>query len=224
MRYKWVLFDADETLFHFDAYAGLQRMFSEFDIHFSEQDFAEYQKVNKPLWVDYQDGKINAKQLQVTRFQPWADKLSVEAEHLNARFLNAMADICTLLPGAHELLTMLQAKAHVGIITNGFTDLQSIRLERTGVKDLISTVVISEEVGIAKPDAGIFHHTFELLGNPAREQILMVGDNPHSDVLGGMNVGIDTCWLNTSNSDVPEGIYPTYNVQSLPELQNLLFA
>ncbi|MGS0725448.1 pyrimidine 5'-nucleotidase, partial [Shewanella sp. 0m-11] len=60
MQYKWVLFDADETLFHFDAFQGLQLMFSRFDVDFTRQDFLQYQTVNQPLWVDYQDGKLTA--------------------------------------------------------------------------------------------------------------------------------------------------------------------
>ncbi|KJG84508.1 hypothetical protein RN24_17845, partial [Yersinia pestis subsp. microtus bv. Ulegeica] len=69
MKYQWILFDADETLFHFDAYQGLKLMFSRFNVEFSAQDFDHYQLVNKPLWVDYQDGKISATQLQNTRFE-----------------------------------------------------------------------------------------------------------------------------------------------------------
>ncbi len=71
MQYQWILFDADETLFHFDAFAGLKLMFSRFDIDFTLTDFEIYQRVNKPLWVDYQDGVINAAQLQTKRFIEW---------------------------------------------------------------------------------------------------------------------------------------------------------
>ena len=67
MKYSWVLFDADETLFRFDAFQGLKLMFSRFNVDFTDQDYAEYQAVNQPLWVDYQDGRINAQQLQITR-------------------------------------------------------------------------------------------------------------------------------------------------------------
>ncbi len=63
-----ILFDADETLFHFDAFAGLQRMFTRYDVQFSDRDYADYQAINKPLWVDYQNGTITAAQLQTQRF------------------------------------------------------------------------------------------------------------------------------------------------------------
>ncbi|WDE11807.1 pyrimidine 5'-nucleotidase [Thalassomonas haliotis] len=222
MKYQWILFDADETLFHFDAYQGLKLMFSRFDIDFSRDDFNHYQTVNKPLWDDYQDGKKTAHQVQNIRFQSWAEKLDVSTQTLNSEFLNAMADICSLLPGARELIQTLEGKVNMGIITNGFTELQSIRLERTGLKDTFYPLIISEQVGTAKPDVAIFEHAFDLMDNPAKEQILMVGDNPHSDILGGLNAGIDTCWLNRHNQDKPDGIDPHYQVTSLLELQQLL--
>ncbi len=222
MKYQWILFDADDTLFHFDAFEGLRLMFSRYGMEFSPQDFADYQAINKPLWVDYQNGSITAAQLQNIRFATWTDKLAASTQQINSAFLTAMADICTPLPGAKELVSALQGKAKLGIITNGFTELQTVRLERTGLKSMFSALVISEEVGIAKPDAGIFEHAFQLMNYPPKEQILMVGDNPHSDILGGINAGIDTCWVNSKGDAAPAEITPRYQVSSLAELQQLL--
>lgn len=224
MKYNWVLFDADETLFHFDAFKGLQLMFSRFNVEFTTEDFQQYQTVNKPLWVDYQDGKLTAKQLQNTRFETWSQKINVPTQKLNSDFLSAMADICTLLPGAQELVDSLIGKVNMGIITNGFTELQTIRLERVGFSEHFSPLVISEQVGVAKPDVGIFDHAFERMGRPDRSSILMVGDNPHSDIQGGLNAGIDTCWLNRHGENTPVGITPHYEVRSLNELQQFLLA
>lgn len=220
--YTWVLFDADETLFYFDAFAGLKLMFAGFGVDFTQADFDEYQLVNKPLWVDYQDGKITAAELQITRFEAWAAKLAVSAMTLNSAFLAAMAEICSPLPGARELLAALQGKAKLGIITNGFTELQTVRLERTGLQHHFDILVISEKVGMAKPDVGIFEHAFELMGHPERETVLMVGDNPHSDIQGGINAGIHTCWYNVHGHDAPAGIAPHYQVRSHQELHSLL--
>ncbi|CNH50942.1 nucleotidase [Yersinia aldovae] len=224
MKYQWILFDADETLFHFDAYQGLKLMFSRFNVAFSVQDFDYYQLVNQPLWVDYQNGKISAAELQNTRFEMWAEKLGVAATRLNSEFLLAMADICSLLPGARELVDALRGKVSMGIITNGFTELQTLRLERTGLQNIFSPLIISEQVGIAKPDVAIFEHAFSLMNHPPKERILMVGDNLHSDIQGGINAGIDTCWLNTHGAAADKNIAPRYQVSSLAELKTLLLA
>ncbi|MDF2867227.1 MAG: HAD-superfamily hydrolase, subfamily variant 1, partial [Gammaproteobacteria bacterium] len=209
---------------HFDAFNGLQLMFSQFGITFTQQDYQEYQLINQALWVDYQQGIIIAQQLQHQRFHTWANKLQIPAQALNSAFLAVMAEICMPLAGAINLLDALRGKAKLGIITNGFTELQQARLKRTGLSNHFDLIVISEQVGVAKPHRDIFEHALSLMGNPGREKVLMVGDNPDTDILGGLNVGLDTCWLNVDNKSVPEGISPHYQVSSLTELQNLLLA
>lgn len=220
--YEWILFDADDTLFHFDAYAGLRNMFAGFDVDFSDTDYQAYGELNKPLWVDYQEGRISAQQLQHRRFAQWSERLRVSPGQLNSAFLSAIADISRPLDGAVDLLEAIKGRARLGIITNGFTELQQVRLERTGLRPHFEVLVISEQVGYAKPHTAIFDHALALMGHPARERVLMVGDNPDSDILGGINAGFDTCWFNVSGREAPAGIAPHYQVASLVELSELL--
>ncbi|MGL4726523.1 MAG: pyrimidine 5'-nucleotidase [Scandinavium sp.] len=220
--WDWIFFDADETLFTFDAFSGLQRMFLDYSVTFTAEDFQDYQAVNKPLWVDYQNGAITSLQLQYQRFESWAARLNVKPGDLNDAFMNAMAEICAPLPGAVSLLNALQGKVKMGIITNGFTSLQQIRLERTGLREHFDLLIISEEVGVAKPDSRIFDYALEQAGHPDRSRVLMVGDTAASDILGGMNAGLSTCWLNAHQQVLPEHINPTWTVTSLGELEQLL--
>ncbi|MBX9866753.1 MAG: pyrimidine 5'-nucleotidase [Burkholderiales bacterium] len=220
--YEWILFDADETLFHFDAFSGLQLMFTQFGVDFSSQDYQEYQMINKPLWSDYQNGAISAQQLQHRRFDLWSNKLRITSAELNSAFMMAMAEICAPIDGAVNLLNALKDRAKLGIITNGFIELQQVRLERTGLREHFELLVISEEVGVAKPHRDIFEHALTLMGSPRRENVLMVGDNPDSDILGGINAGLDTCWINRENKPTPDGIIPKYQVGSLWNLEQLL--
>ncbi|CEG57669.1 pyrimidine 5'-nucleotidase [Legionella fallonii] len=221
-NYKWILFDADDTLFHFDAFNGLKLMFSHYDVHFTEQDYAEYELINRALWTEYQNGTITAEELQCRRFTVWATRLECSPYDLNSAFMAAMAEICSPIEGAINLLNALKDRSRLGIITNGFTELQQTRLERTGLKDHFELIVISEQVGVAKPHQAIFEHTLAIMGHPVRDQVLMVGDNPDSDILGGLNAGLHTCWLNRHKKQPPEGIKPHYEVASLEELQYLL--
>ncbi|RUR07828.1 dUMP phosphatase [Legionella sp. km772] len=220
--FSWVLFDADDTLFHFDAFTGLQHLFAGFNLAFTEKDYADYELINKPLWVSYQNGSITAEQLQYQRFAGWAARLNCSPEDLNNSFIAIMAQICTPIEGALSLLKALKAKAKLGIITNGFTQLQQARLDRTGLNNYFDVLVISEQVGVAKPDKAIFEHTLKLMGNPLPSEVLMVGDNPASDILGGINAGLRTCWFNQHQIEAPAGITPHYEVASLRELQYLL--
>ena len=202
MKWDWIFFDADETLFTFDSFTGLQRMFLDYSVTFTAEDFQDYQAVNKPLWVDYQNGAITSLQLQHGRFESWAERLKVEA--------------------AVSLLNAIRGNAKIGIITNGFSALQQVRLERTGLRDYFDLLVISEEVGVAKPNKKIFDYALEQAGNPDRSRVLMVGDTAESDILGGINAGLATCWLNAHHREQPEGIAPTWTVSSLHELEQLL--
>lgn len=222
--WDWILFDADDTLFHFDAFAGLQRLFQQYDVHFTAEDYDTYQSVNKPLWVEYQNGAISAMQLQHQRFQGWAEKLNVTPLDLNNGFLRAMAELCLPLTGAVNLLNALKGRVKIGIITNGFTALQQTRLERTGFLEYFDLLVISEQVGYAKPHPAIFDYALEKMGNPSRQRVMMVGDNPDSDILGGINSGLATCWLNADNRPLPDGISPDWQVSTLAELQEILIA
>lgn len=221
-NYHWILFDADETLFRFDAFSGLQHMFTKFDLTFTEEDYREYEIVNLPLWVQYQKGTITAEGIKLKRFETWANKLQMSALDLDKAYMAAMAEISTLTEGAENLLNALKGKAKVGIITNGFTELQQQRLERIGLQNHFDVLVISEEVGKAKPHREIFDFAFSKMGDPAREQVLIIGDSLESDIVGGINAGIDTCWLNAGNKPKPEAITPSYQVSSLRELINIL--
>ncbi len=221
-KYQWLFFDADETLFHFDAFRGLVLMFSRYGVDFTREDFDEYQLTNKPLWVEYQNGTVTAYELQTRRFASWAEKLGVTPEQLNSSFLDAMAEICEPLEGVREQLDAMKGKVRMAIITNGFTALQNIRLERTGLKDYFDFVVVSEEIGVAKPDPAVFDYALEQAGFPSRDSVLMVGDTLGSDVLGGLNSGMDACWFNHAGNPAEDSIKPTYTIQSFAELGNLI--
>ena len=222
MKYQWIIFDADETLFHFDAFSGLKALFKRYDIAFSQQDFGQFQTINKPLWVQYQNGEITARELQVNRFAAWAEKLGVEPTLLNQQFIESMADICQCLPGARKLLELLHGKAKLAIITNGFTALQKVRLARTDLAHFFEHVIISEQVGVAKPNPEIFSYALEKLGCSDKSKVLMVGDTLGSDILGGKNFGLDTCWINHEGDNALDNVGATFEVTCLTGLYNLI--
>ncbi|MBS2036787.1 pyrimidine 5'-nucleotidase [bacterium] len=220
MKYDWVLFDADETLFSFDAQAGLRIMLQSFGHEASESDFAEYQLTNRPLWLDYQEGRITALEVQQRRFAPWAERLQVCPSILNSAFLAAMAEICRPLEGVIDLLRSLRGRVRLGIITNGFGELQQVRLRRCGLEDYFELVVVSEQVGFAKPHPEIFRHALRQMGGPSPERVLMVGDNLDTDIRGGLEAGLDTCWVNWHGRDAH--YEPTFQVRSPRHLSQIL--
>ena len=221
-KYQWILFDADDTLFHFDAFRGLVKMFSQFGITFDEHHFKDYQKINQDLWIQYQNGSISAKEVKHGRFQHWSEKLKISPAQLNGAFLESMAEICQPLEGVPQLLEELKGNTKLGVITNGFVELQEIRLERTGLKHYFDILVISEQVGMPKPHLKIFEHAHALMGHPPKHEILMVGDNIQTDILGGNAYGMDTCWLNIHKKPLPKEIQPTFQAHSYEHLRKIL--
>lgn len=218
MKYQWILFDADETLFSFNSYLGLKAMLKRYAIDFTLSDYDAFQAVNKPLWVAYQNKEITAEGLQRTRFEKLAQQTGQDPLALNKELMAEMAWVSEPLVNVKEMLQTLHGKVKMAIITNGFNALQQKRLDNTQTSQFFDFVVVSEQVGAAKPEAKIFHAAFEQMGNFEPSKVLMVGDTLASDVLGGNNVGIDTCWFNPTGQLSDTTIRPTYEIRSILEL------
>lgn len=222
MKYQWVLFDADETLFSFNSYFGLKAMLARYQIDFSEQDYQDFQAINKPLWVAYQNNEITAQDIQTRRFAKLSEQTGVEPFRLNQELMAEMALISQPLEGVIETLNALYGKVKMGIITNGFTELQQKRLDNTQTSHFFDIVVISEQIGAAKPDRQVFDYAFALMDEFDRTKVLMVGDTLASDILGGNNSGIDTCWLNTLNLKNETNIKPTYEINTINQIIDIV--
>ncbi len=150
---------------------------------------------------------ITSLQLQHGRFESWAERLNVEPGKLNEAFINAMAETVRRCRGGFPL-NATRGNAKIGIITNGFSALQQVRLERTGLRDYFDLLVISEEVGVAKPNKKIFDYALEQAGNPDCSRVLMVGDTAESDILGGINAGLCDLLAECAQSRATRGIAP----------------
>lgn len=218
MKYEWILFDADETLFSFNSYLGLKPLLSRYGVEFSEEDYVAFQAVNKPLWIEYQEKKISAKELQTRRFAHLSALTGQDPLVLNQELMAQMALVSTPLEGVMDMLSALVGKVKMGIITNGFHALQQKRLENTKTTDFFEMVVVSEVVGAAKPAPEIFEYAFERIEDLNKRSVLMVGDTLTSDILGGNQVGIDTCWFNPQQQPNDTTIQPTYEIQHIRQL------
>lgn len=222
MKYQWILFDADETLFSFNSYLGLKAMLARYQINFTEQDYQEFQAINKPLWVAYQNNEITAEDIQTRRFAKLSAQTGVAPLQLNQELMAEMALVSKPLEGVVEMLNSLYGKVKMGIITNGFTDLQQKRLENTKTSHFFDIIVISEQIGAAKPDRQVFDYAFALMDEFDRTKVLMVGDTLASDILGGNNAAIDTCWLNPLSKTNDTDIKPTYEISHIKQLIKII--
>lgn len=226
MTYQWILFDLDNTLMDFDQSEkkALQLAIEELDVPYLERYLHIYHKINKKTWRAYEDGDITKAELRSARFIHFFKAINLKEDPLafGNRYLYYLSQTPFMMEGAMELLDAIQARYKMAIITNGFKEVQRPRLKKMALEDYFETIVVSDEIGVSKPDAAFFEYTFEQIEHPPKKEVLVVGDNINSDIKGGHRFGLDTCWMNPARNRNNAGIKPTYTIQHLEELKKML--
>lgn len=194
--YDWVLFDLDETLLDFPVAEALARTLTIYGVEADDAAMAQYHTINHGLWQQYNDGEIDATALQQTRFALFAQQIDADPMAMNNTFLAQIVALSMPLEGVLDTLQQLRSKVRMGIITNGFSVPQRGRLGKLGWSEWFEPLVISDEIRVTKPDPAIFQHTLSLMGQPDPARVLMVGDNPKTDIAGAAAQGLATCWYN----------------------------
>ncbi|MCE9850130.1 pyrimidine 5'-nucleotidase [Aeromonas allosaccharophila] len=194
--YDWVLFDLDETLLDFPVAEALARTLMIYGVEADDAAMAQYHTINHGLWQQYNDGEIDATALQQTRFALFAQQVDADPMAMNNTFLAQIVALSMPLEGVLDTLQQLRSKVRMGIITNGFSVPQRGRLGKLGWSEWFEPLVISDEIRVTKPDPAIFQHTLSLMGQPDPARVLMVGDNPKTDIAGAAAQGLATCWYN----------------------------
>jgi 2-haloacid dehalogenase len=224
--YTWLLFDADGTLFDYDRAEGqaLQKTLAQFGLPYQANTLAAYQKINSDLWKQMELGRTTPAELQVTRFAQLFDCLGLacSAEAFNQSYLVYLADSSELIAGADKTVHALRSGHSIAILTNGLRLVQRKRLAASSIHDCIDAIVISDEVGAAKPYPAYYDAAFRMMGNPPKDRTLMIGDSLTSDILGGVRYGIDTCWFNPRGLPRPADLPITYEIRQLVELVEIV--
>lgn len=226
MAYQWILFDADNTLFDFDRsekYA-LEQAFSDYNIPISDEFVKMYHEVNKQCWKAFEEGEMDQGTLRSRRFELFLDKIKVKGDprEMGTNFLRYLADTDFMVEGARPLLNRLLGKYKMAIVTNGLQDVQRPRVRKTGTEHYFEAIIVSEEIGASKPGKAFFDYTFEQIGQPTKKEALMVGDNLNSDIRGGNDFGIDTCWFNPGRQRNESDVVPKFEIDELNHLDPIL--
>lgn len=230
-QYRWLLMDADNTLFDFNAAEefALTRTLIHFGASSTPEVKAKYRAINAGLWLDYDRGAITQDALGPKRFQllfeiPEFTGQPGDPQQWSDRFLDYLADCPTLLPGAEKLCYRLSERYILALTTNGIAHVQRRRLKKSPIARYFGDrVFISGEMGCRKPEKAYFNAVLAALGvtGGQRGKVLVIGDSLSSDIKGAFDSRLDSVWLRNPGSKAGV-LKPTYEVDSLSHLAHLL--
>lgn len=228
MKYQWLLFDADGTLFDYDKAekSALATTFSAFTLPYSEDVLSIYREINDQMWRAFEAGTITQKNLKTERFQRLLTSVGSDGdpapEAFSRRYLQNLGNCTDLITDADRIIKTLYGNIHLALITNGLKEVQRSRLAKSMIGTYFEAILISDELGVAKPDPGIFDAAFEAMGNPDKNEVLIIGDSLSSDIKGGRDYGIDTCWFNPHGRSRSTTDQVVYEIQNLTQILDIL--
>jgi 2-haloacid dehalogenase len=225
-HYPWLWFDADGTLFDYNLAEAiaLQKAFELLSLQFEARYLDIYREINGGLWQALERQEIKPDVLRVRRFELLLEALELSGipDELSAAYIEQLALSAELMDGAYEVLQTLHKTSPIAIVTNGLQAVQYSRLEHSSIRDFISELIISKEVGAAKPSATFFDAACARTGHPPKTDVLIIGDSLTSDMRGGVDYGIDTCWYNPTGEPQPNGLPITHEIKHLRQLLEIV--
>lgn len=229
-QYTHIFFDLDHTIWDFDKNAeetlhelyGTYKL-ADIGVHSADLFIETYTRHNHRLWAQYHLGEITKDELRDARFKSTFTELGLQPGLMPIDFEDAYVNLCptktNLFPHAHETLEYLQGKYTLHLISNGFKDSTRLKVAGTGLGKYFQHVIISEVVGVNKPDPLIFQHAIDLAG-ASKEESLMIGDSIEADIRGALGFGMDAIYFNPSNLEKPADVQ--VQVTHLKELTLML--
>ena len=208
--YRVLLFDLDHTLLDTDGAerAAYRHACAEVGLGDGETEFERYRSINRTMWSAVERGELQPTDVRTQRFVRFADELGggFDPTAMADAFVWGFSHLADLFDGARELLDSLHGRRTMALVTNGLSDVQRTRLARLDLERYFDAVVVSGEVGIAKPDPAIFDVVFDELGSSQRSDAVMIGDSISSDMRGAVAAGIATCWFNPAVAPPPADV------------------
>ena len=223
---KHIFFDLDHTIWDFDrnAQETLTELYDQYclkDLGLQScSDFIElYTSNNHRLWQQYHLGKISKEKLREERFRKTFLELGIKPEHVPDQFEDDYVRISptktNLFDGAEKVLTYLNDKYHLHIISNGFKETTLTKMDLSGLNPYFKNVIISEDVGVNKPDSKIFEHALNK-ASATKQESVMIGDSLEADIRGAQAYGIKAIFFNPLKAEKPEDV--AHQITHLEEL------
>ncbi len=223
---EYVFIDLDDTIldFHKAERVGLENTFRHYGIEPTEETVSLYMRINAARWRALEQGAMTRKEVNEGRFVELFRVLGreVDGEACAAYYLSQLALTHDYLPGAEEAVASLAKKYRLFVASNGTSSVQAPRMAKSGLNAYVEKTFVSEALGQNKPSKAYFDLCFAQIPDFDPEQAIMVGDSLTSDIQGGINAGLRTCWVNTFGKSNTTDIQPDYEIASLSQLETLL--
>ncbi len=231
MKYTTIFFDLDDTLIDtaLNSKQVLEEVYTDYTINryypAFDDFFNKYQGINLHLWDQYEQNLISKEDLKKGRFQQaLRDFTSITTEQsldMNNDFMGRVSNKTNVIDGVVNILEYLKPKYHLYIISNGFVEVQDKKIKNAGLDSYFKNVFLSDHVGKNKPHPLIFNYALKKADTTSKDCI-MIGDNINTDIIGAKNLGIDQIWFNPKNKADTDNIAPTYTVESLKDIREIL--
>lgn len=216
MRYQYLLIDNDNTIMDFNA-AEAKALVDVLIAHGLPTDDATvhtYHEINDALWKALERGETTQKLLKVERFRQLLAHLGrtdVSAEEIAAEYAAGLGNHADLLPGAADFIHAVHGKMKIALVSNGVSAIQRGRLAKCPLTPMFDAIVISEEVGVAKPDPKMLHVAMEMLGCTDKKQAVMMGDSLSADIPAAVNAGVDSIFFSLKGKTSDVATYTVFN-------------
>lgn len=223
---KTVLLDLDDTILDFKKAEGIavRRTLTELGVPVNDEIAARYSELNAAQWRALEAGEITRAQVLTRRFELLYKELGVErsAEETQRKYEAYLSQGHYFLPGAEALLETLFEKYDLYLVSNGNAVVQEGRLKSANISHYFKEIFISEHIGADKPTKTFFDRCFAQIPDFAKEAAILVGDSLTSDIQGGINAGVMTCWFNPHHKPKNPNIPADYEIENLSDLPPLL--
>lgn len=225
--FKVVLWDIDGTLLDFEKAeeAGIRGCFAHYNLGECTDEMLEHYKViNRGYWQAMERGEIEKPVLLVKRFEDFLNAYGLDssvAAGMNSLYQVLLGETVVFAPHAWDTIQALKGKVLQCAVTNGTKVAQDGKLKNSKLDKEFDHIFISEVVGIEKPNVGFFDAVFAEIGEYAKDEVLIVGDSLTSDIQGGVNAGIKTCWFNPKGVENTSKLKPDYVITDVSEVLKL---
>lgn len=226
MPYRIALFDADNTLLDFarSEYEAITDCLVSRGLPHDDAVIARYSAINDAHWKMLERGETTRDRLRIDRFAVFFKEFGFDCDPVRMAddYMAALSTKSYPMDGAVELIENLTGRCRMFIITNGIALVQNARFNITPMAPHFEGVFISEDVGCAKPEKAFFDHVASHIPNFDSRDALIIGDSLTSDIQGGIQAGIDTCWFNPHGKTAPAGMSITHTIANLNEVEAIL--